>query len=103
MLIQKITDDLTDGKLTLLQDFWYSPFGQTVFHPGRKLCQDVEDVKMLKVSKMSKIKTTNSIKEYLLALCLQNDDGGLVIVVRRSHSNTKYYNVYLSASKCIYL
>jgi uncharacterized membrane protein YgcG len=60
----KKLDDLTDGKLTLLQDFWYSPFGETVvFHPGVTEGGEI-------------IKTTNSIKEYLLALCLKNGNGG---------------------------
>ena len=43
----------TDGKRTLLQDFWFTPLGKTVvFHPGEKSDGNV-------------VETTNSIKEYL--------------------------------------
>ena len=81
--------DLTDGKLTLLQDFWYSPFGKTVvFHPG------VEGGKIKE--------TTNSIKEYLLALCLQNKGGGRVIAASGGPTVTQNIILYTCQEQNVY-
>jgi hypothetical protein len=84
------SSDLTNGKLTLLQDFWYSPFGQTVvFHPG------VTEERQIK-------KTTNSIKEYLLALCLQNGNGGLVIAASGGPTVTQNIILYTCQNSNVY-
>lgn len=86
----KNSGELTDGKLTLLQDFWYSPFGQTVvFHPGVTEGGEI-------------IKTTNSIKEYLLALCLKNDDGGLVIAASGGPTVTQNIIMYTCQNPNVY-